>query len=62
MRKQNANDYVFGSGEESALLDVTTEVFFSRKDHPGGKMVPVSIDGKEEFILIPPECQGWIRN
>lgn len=57
MRKQNANDYVFGSGEESALLDVTTEVFFSRKDHPGGKMVPVSIDGKEEFILLPPNVK-----
>lgn len=54
MKEHNANDYVFGDGEESVLnLDITTEIYFSRKDHPEGKLVPVSVNGKEEFILIP---------
>ncbi|MBR2038266.1 MAG: hypothetical protein IKA09_11170 [Lachnospiraceae bacterium] len=54
MKEHNANDYVFGDNKESVLnLDVTTEIHFSRKDHPEGKLVPVSVNGKEEFILIP---------
>lgn len=54
MKEHNANDYVFGDGEESVLnLDITTEIYFSRKDHPEGKLVPVLVNGKEEFILIP---------
>lgn len=53
MANQNINCHVF-SDEESVLdLDIKTEARFSRKDHPEGKMVPVSIDGKDEFILIP---------
>lgn len=54
MEKQNANDYIFTGIEDVTLnLDITTEIRFSRKDHPEGKMVPVSVNGKEEFILIP---------
>jgi len=34
-------------------LDVTVEVHFSQKDHPEGKMVPIQVEDKEEYILIP---------
>lgn len=53
MKEHNANDYVFGGEEPILNLDITTEIYFSRKDHPEGKLIPVSVDGKEEFILIP---------
>lgn len=62
MKEHNANDYVFGGGEEPVLnLDITTEIHFSRKDHPEGKLVPVSVDGKEEFILIPLDVKDGSR-
>lgn len=53
MKEHNTNDYVFGGEEPILNLDITTEIHFSRKDHPEGKLVPVSVDGKEEFVLIP---------
>lgn len=54
MEKQSANDYIFTGYEDAVLnLDITTEIRFSRKDHPEGKLVPVSVNGKEEFVLIP---------
>lgn len=34
-------------------LDIRAEIHFSRKDHPQGKMIPVSVEGKEEYVLIP---------
>lgn len=62
MKEHNANDYVFGHGEEPVLnLDISTEIHFSRKDHPEGKLVPVLVDGKEEFILIPLDVKDGSR-
>ena len=34
-------------------LDVHTELRFSRKNLPKGEMVPVIVDGKKEYVLIP---------
>ena len=54
MADQNMNNHVLGEDKELALdLDISAEIRFSRKDHPEGKMIPVSVDGKEEFVLIP---------
>ena len=54
MADQSMNNHLLKEDEEFVLnLDVKAEICFSRKDHPEGKMVPISIDGKEEFVLIP---------
>lgn len=53
MEKQSANDYIFPPDDPILNLDITVEIRFSRKDHPEGKLVPVLVNGKEEFILIP---------
>ena len=54
MSDQNINNHALGEDEELPLnLDIYTEIHFSRKNHPEGKMIPVSVDGKEEFVLIP---------
>ena len=53
MVEQNINN-IFPPNDDLPLdLDIKIEIRFSRKDHPEGKMIPVSVDGKEEFILIP---------
>lgn len=54
MADQNMNNHLFKEDEELALnLDIKAEICFSRKDHPEGKMVPIPVDGKEEYVLIP---------
>lgn len=54
MAEKNINNHIFNDDEDSILdLDIRTEIHFSGKDHPEGKMVPVLVDGKEEYILIP---------
>lgn len=54
MADQDMNNHLFNESEEAAIdLDIKAEVHFSRKDHPEGKMVPVSIGEKEEYVLIP---------
>ena len=53
MADQNMNNHLLKEDEEVLSLDVKAEICFSRKDHPEGKMVPISIDGKKEFVLIP---------
>lgn len=51
---QSMNNHLLKEDEEFVLnLDVKAEICFSRKGHPEGKMVPISIDGKEEFVLMP---------
>lgn len=52
--KEKMNNYIFDKDEESNVdLDINTEIHFSRKDHPEGKLVPIMVGGKEEYILIP---------
>ena len=54
MTEENMNGNLFSGKDHSEMdLDIRTEINFARKDHPEGRMVPVSVDGKEEFILIP---------
>ena len=54
MAEKNINYHIFNDDPDAPLdLDIKTEVYFSGKDHPQGKMVPVSVEGKEEYILIP---------
>ena len=53
MADQNMNNHLLKDDEPVLNLDVKAEISFSRKDHPEGKMVPVSVDGKEEFVPIP---------
>lgn len=54
MIEENINSSLFSNADNLELdLDISTEIYFSRKDHPEGRMVPISIDGKEEYILIP---------
>ncbi|MBR2038590.1 MAG: hypothetical protein IKA09_12835 [Lachnospiraceae bacterium] len=54
MAEKNINYHIFDDDEDTPLdLDIKTEIYFSGKDHPQGKMVPVSVDGREEYILIP---------
>lgn len=54
MAEKNMNYNVFNDDEETILdLDIRTEIRFSKKDHPQGKMIPVPVEGKEEYILIP---------
>lgn len=36
-----------------AGMDVWTEVRFTPKDYPAGKVVPISVDGREVLVLIP---------
>lgn len=51
--EQNLNNHVFNEDDMTQNLDTTTEIRFAKKDHPEGKMVPVPVEGREEFILIP---------
>lgn len=52
--EKDINKYIFEEEVEAVLdLDITTELYVSKKDHPEGKIVPVSVDGREEFVLIP---------
>lgn len=54
MAEHNINNHLFDEGDEIIQnLDYKTELRFSRKDHPEGKMVSLCIDEREEFILIP---------
>lgn len=53
MAERNMNDHMDWDDAPILDLDIKTEIYFSRKDHPEGRMVPVSVGGKEEFILIP---------
>ena len=54
MAEENMNRDLFSDREAVDVdLDIRTEIHFSRKDHPQGKMIPVSVDGKEEYVLIP---------
>lgn len=54
MEDKSVNNHIFIDEEDSTLdLDIKTEIFFSGKDHPHGKMLPVSAEGKEEYVLIP---------
>lgn len=54
MGDKNMNSHIFIDEEDSTLdLDIKTEIYFSGKDHPYGKMLPVYAEGKEEYVLIP---------
>jgi len=54
MESKNWNNHVIVDEDDVQVdLDIRISVRFSRKDHPEGKMIPVAVDGKEEFILIP---------
>lgn len=48
-----ARDSMFDSRGPALNLDVTTEVYVSRKAHPEGKVVPVLVDGKETLVRLP---------
>jgi len=53
MEEKHINYHLFDDEELFVDLDIRTEIHFSGKDHPGGKMVPVIVEDHEEYILIP---------
>ena len=47
------NSHIFiDEGDSTLDLDIKTEINFSGKDHPYGKMLPIYAEGKEEYVLI----------
>ncbi|MBR2038264.1 MAG: BspA family leucine-rich repeat surface protein [Lachnospiraceae bacterium] len=53
MTEKDFYSHVFDNDDPTVDLDVKTEICFSKKNLPKGEMVPVYINGKEEYVLIP---------
>lgn len=51
---EKMNNYIFNEDNESLLnLDIKTELVFSKKNLPKGELVPVFVDDRKEYVLIP---------
>ncbi len=53
MVEKDFNNHIFNEEDLTLNLDIHTEICFSKKNLPKGEMVPVVVEGKEEYILIP---------
>ncbi|MBR2038265.1 MAG: hypothetical protein IKA09_11165 [Lachnospiraceae bacterium] len=53
MAEKDINGHIFNEEDPTLDLDIKTEIRFSKKNLPKGEMVPVFVDGKKEYVLIP---------
>ena len=57
MAEKDINNQIFDKDDSILNLDIKTEIRFSKKNLPRGEMVPVFVDGKKEYVLIPPDVK-----
>lgn len=53
MAEKDINNHIFEEEDPVPDLNIKTEIRFSKKNLPKGEMVPVFVDGKKEYVLIP---------
>lgn len=53
MAEKDINSHIFDEEDSVLDLNIKTEIRFSKKNLPKGEMVPVFVDGKKEYVLIP---------
>lgn len=53
MAETDINNHIFGDDESKLDLNLKIEIRFSKKNLPRGEMVPVYVEGKKEYVLIP---------
>lgn len=53
MAEKDINNHIFDEEDSMLDLNIKTEIRFSKKNLPRGEMVPVFVDGKKEYVLIP---------
>lgn len=53
MTEKDFHSHIFDKDDPTVDLDIKTEICFSKKNLPKGEMVPVFVDGKKEYVLIP---------
>lgn len=53
MAEKDFHSHIFDNDDPTVDLDIKTEIRFSKKNLPKGEMVPVFVDGKKEYVLIP---------
>lgn len=53
MAEKDFHSHIFDNDDPTVDLDIKTEIRFSKKNLPKGEMVPVFVDGRKEYVLIP---------
>lgn len=53
MAEKDVHSHIFKEEDPTLDLDIKTEIRFSKKNLPKGEMVPVFVDGRKEYVLIP---------
>lgn len=53
MAEKDFHSHIFNDEDTVLDLDINAEIHFSGNDYPQGKMIPIIVEGKEEYVLIP---------